>query len=191
MLTFSFKPFGYPDLQLPLTTVTIRDYMIQNSSKFPQPAKDGNSFFWSFIDTKNHTWINTYNNRNKLMTDYFKDGDRILCSLWVLGSPQHGLYFSNNLVNDQAVHETECAICFEILYSSTNYAKVLECRHCYHACCITDLNKCPTCNFKFSNATKRGIQYLVRVSINDPYWQPVKGPFDRFKQRIKKYMNVI
>jgi|SRR5579871_4773147 len=160
MLTF--KTLIGKEIQLPLEDVTLREYMISVANAFPQPARNKDSFYWSFI--KDGKWKNTYDNRNKLMTDYFKDGDIVHCGLWVLGSPVHTICFINNLVNDEMVHEKECAICMDELLSNTNFAKVLECRHCYHAICIKDLNSCPTCSHAFDEATKHHIHYLVRCS---------------------------
>lgn len=84
------------EIELPLEQDTsFRQFMIAHGDRFPQTSSDGNSFFWSFIvDGK---WLNTFENRHRLMTDYLKDGDTVHCSLWILGGPNHYAAFKNNL----------------------------------------------------------------------------------------------
>ena len=155
MLTLTFKLLtGETIVEHISPDTTMRELMLAVADKFPPGSCDSNSFFWSFI--KGGKWINTFANRHKPVSDKFKDGDVISCSMWILGGPSHYAHFKNNLLENQIDHEKECAVCFEELHfygddstigtkGSMRYSVSLNCAHLFHAKCISGLHNCPIC----------------------------------------------
>ncbi len=161
MLTF--KSFSGEQFQLPFEeSITLRQFMIKHAASFPQTSRDENSFFWSFIKEGKH--VNTFNNRNNLLSEFFKVGDTIYINLWIFGGPTCHSLFKNNLTGNDMVRDfTQCSICLEPLNDKDHiYSSVLSCSHCFHALCLEKQTECPLCRKTIVSSELRSIAYLCR-----------------------------
>ncbi|MEX0596437.1 MAG: RING finger protein [Candidatus Paceibacterota bacterium] len=114
-----------------------------------------NDFIWSLkqiVVGGQGAYVNTFENRHKLVRDLIKSGDRLFATMWVLGSPAKAIMFKNNLLLSGYCYDTACGICLDEFSSNAVYDHILTCNHKFHYRCLADLhqNKCPMCSADIS-----------------------------------------
>jgi hypothetical protein len=84
-----------PSISVPLIEGTVREFCLHSAKFIHEPTIDGDTFLLGF---HKKGAINTFENRNKQISEFLKDGDNVIATRWYLGGPPEKLAaFKHNL----------------------------------------------------------------------------------------------
>jgi hypothetical protein len=170
MATIVFLSGKKLSVEIPEDETTVREWLIQIAHMFANDVKDviwSDDFIWSLkqiVAGGQGVYVNTFENRHKLVRDLIKSGDRLFTSMWILGSPANAIVFKNNLLASGYCYDTACGICLDEFSPKAVYDRILTCKHKFHYRCLAELkeNKCPMCSTHISPECLETIRKYVR-----------------------------